>query len=449
MPEQEVTEIPLMVTQKLYFKEWDHIVEPECFNVTRILDVPDSFSVDKLNQALAVMYHAHYSLRTEFKHKEGEWHQVISTRDYPGILTYSFVVDSSEEQKKILEEYTETLQHGFDYGEAPLFRVAYLDFGNESQSKLVIVFNHMIVDGCSVSIFVKELVDIYGQIGQELPITIREEGDTLYRWAVELEKYAFSSRLKQEISYWKQLPWDKLLPIPYDRPDEQNNNFLYETASLCSTISEEDTKRLKHAFLKGFDADVETLILFALQEVIGDWSHSDYSFISAMGLGRDAVPEGRNIDLSNTLGFMAVVRKIFTKRTEGTLEEKLNYYIEETAKIPNHAYDYSIIDEYLYAGKFEEEEGTASTSITLNYRGEMNQKVLGSGFFLAENSTALGMNSENRMLVRSCKIMINGAIVENQITFTWVYFKNMHKKETIGKLVYQVQQILHSIAEIL
>ena len=449
MLEHEVTEIPLMVTQKLYFKEWDNVVEPECFNVTRILDVPDSFSIDKLNQALTVMYRSHYALRTEFICKDGEWHQMISFRDYPGVLTYNFVTDSLDDQKKILEEYAENLQHGFNYAEAPLFKVAYLNFGKGNQSKLIIVFSHMIVDGCSVSLFVKELVDIYGKIDKEIPIVVSEEADTLYRWAAELVKYAFSDQLKHEIAYWKQLPWDKLQPIPYDIPQEQNHNYLYESAVLCSVISKEDTKRIKHAFQKGYNADIETLILFALQEVICDWSHSEYSFISAMGLGRDAVPKGRNIDLSNTFGFMAIIRKIFTKRTCGTLEEKLNYYIEEIEKIPNRAYDYSIIDEYLYNGKFAEQEGTALTTITLNYRGEMNQKILGSGFFLAENSTAPGMNSENRMLGGTCKIMINGAVVGDQLTLTWIYFKNMHKKETIEELAQQVQQILHDIAKML
>lgn len=79
----------------------------------------------------------------------------------------------------------------------------------------------------------------------------------------------------------------------------------------------------------------------------------------------------------------------------------------------------------------------------------MNQKILGSGFFLAENSTAPGMNSENRMLGGTCKIMINGAVVGDQLTLTWIYFKNMHKKETIEELAQQVQQILHDIAKML
>lgn len=79
----------------------------------------------------------------------------------------------------------------------------------------------------------------------------------------------------------------------------------------------------------------------------------------------------------------------------------------------------------------------------------MNQKILGSGFYLAENSTAFGMNSENRMLGGSCKVMVNGAIVSEQLILTWVYFKNMHKKETIEKLAQQVQQILCDIANIL
>lgn len=447
--EHDVTEIPLMVTQKLYFKEWNNVVEPECFNVTRILDVPASFSVDKLNQALTVMYRSHYSLRAEFICKDGEWHQMISFRDYPGVITYNFVTDSIDEQKKIVEEYTENLQHGFNYAEAPLFKVAYLNFGKGNQSKVIIVFSHMIVDGYSVSLFVKELVDIYGKIDKEIPIAVSEEGDTLYKWSVELVKYAFSEQLKHEIAYWKQLPWDKLPPIPYDIPQEQNHNYLYESEAFCSVVSKEDTNRLKHAFQKGYNADIETLILFALQEVICDWSHSEYSFISAMGLGRDAVPKGRNIDLSNTFGFMAIIRKIFTKRICGTLEEKLNYYIGETEKIPNRAYGYSIIDEYLYNGEFSNQEGISLTNVTLNYRGEMNQKILGSGFYLAENSTAFGMNSENRMLGGSCKVMVNGAIVSEQLILTWVYFKNMHKKETIEKLAQQVQQILCDIANIL
>lgn len=442
-----ITEIPIMVTQKLYLNEWDNMVEPEYFNITRILDVPEKFSVDKLNQALTVMYKSHYCLRTEFVRQNEEWHQIISSKDFPGVTTYNFVVDSENQQKQILEEYTEKLQHGFKFDEAPLFKVVYLNFGSGSKSKLIVVFSHMIVDGYTVSMFVKEMADIYGQIKNNIQISVRNEGKSLYWWATELVKYSYSDSIKEELKYWKNLPWSKLVPIPYDYPENQNNNFLYESAVINCIMDEQDTRKLKNALKSGLA--VETLILFALQEAVGEWSGSEYIFLSAMGLGRDVILNGHGIDLTNTFGFMAITRKIFTKRIKGDLMKRLKHYIDEISQIPNHAYGYSIIDEYLYNGRLTQDEGMAFTNIGLNYRGEMNQKVLGSGFYLAENSTAVGMNSKNRMLGGSCKIMVNGAIIENHIMLTWVYFKNMHKKKTIKFLADHVQNILHDIAEML
>ena len=60
-------------------------------------------------------------------------------------------------------------QHGFDLSKAPLLRLALLRFG-ESEYEFVLSFHHVLLDGWSLALVLKEVVDTYGE-----PSVAREE----------------------------------------------------------------------------------------------------------------------------------------------------------------------------------------------------------------------------------------------------------------------------------
>ena len=124
---------------------------PKLFRLEKLLDI------DKLEDALEKLIHRHEILRTSFHEKNGELYQLIHD-------SCDIAIQESNVSGDIYEEVQKRIRP-FKLSEVPLFRLE-LIHGNQNEY-LFIDMHHIIVDGFSAVIMLRELLDLY--FDKELP----------------------------------------------------------------------------------------------------------------------------------------------------------------------------------------------------------------------------------------------------------------------------------------
>jgi amino acid adenylation domain-containing protein/thioester reductase-like protein len=114
---------------------------------------------ERLGQAIDKLVERHPALRTSFVMSGGDVRQKISA----GVrLKKTFKVVEEQAIDQAIADFI----HKFDLGEAPLLRVALLEI-KQDRHMLVLDAHHIVVDGVSVVVLIKELMKLYEN--EELP----------------------------------------------------------------------------------------------------------------------------------------------------------------------------------------------------------------------------------------------------------------------------------------
>ncbi len=204
------------------------------YNIPIVIDFKGCIDLSILQKCLNEIVRRHEVLRTSFKLIDGQPVQVINP-DVALTLTIEDLRSLSESQRSsaAVNFATELVQQPFDLSTASLLRGKVLQI-SEKNYHLIIVLHHIIADGWSIGIFIKELIELYetysqGKLPQlpQLPIQYRD----FVNWE---RKWIDSERTQRLLTYWKQKLQGQLpvLNLPTDRPRPPVQTFKGAKAKL-------------------------------------------------------------------------------------------------------------------------------------------------------------------------------------------------------------------------
>ncbi|MEP0859278.1 amino acid adenylation domain-containing protein [Trichocoleus sp. DQ-U1] len=211
---------------------------PIAVRLTGRLDVP------VLVRSIHEIIRRHEILRTSFAVVEGEPVQAISgescvTLNLPEVDLRQ--LPDAERQAQAQQFAIAEAQMPFDLAQPPLFRAKLLHLTAE-ESMLLLTLHHIVADGWSVKVFVRELTALYEAFSTgkpsplaELPIQYVDYVDWQQRW--------FSGeRLETHLNYWKQQLGGELpvLELPTDRARSPIQTFrgAQQTLVLPKALTE-------------------------------------------------------------------------------------------------------------------------------------------------------------------------------------------------------------------
>ncbi|MDF5723734.1 MAG: amino acid adenylation domain-containing protein [Rhizonema sp. PD37] len=215
------------------------------YKVPNLWQLTGFLQVAALEQAIAQIVQRHEVLRTTFAIVDGSPVQVIN----PNLTVTLPVIDLEhlpvEEQfSEVRQLVTKEAQRPFDLANDPLLRLLLLRLSNESHM-LLLVMHHIVCDGWSMGIFVRELSTLYtafyaGELSP-LPKLPVQYADFAYWQRQWLSGEVYEAKL----NYWQQqlaeIP--PLLELPTDRPRPPVQTFR-GSAEYCE-INRELTQKLK------------------------------------------------------------------------------------------------------------------------------------------------------------------------------------------------------------
>ncbi|MBE9089427.1 amino acid adenylation domain-containing protein [Microcystis aeruginosa LEGE 11464] len=196
------------------------------YNMTGALSLSGSLQVEALKQALGSIIQRHEPLRTRFQTVDGVPVQVIDPQPIWELTMVNLTGKETEAEKLAYRES----QTPFDLTKSPLLRVTLLKLQPEKHI-LLINMHHIISDGWSIGVFIRELSHLYGAFvaGKEptLPTLPIQYAD----FAVWQREWLQGKVLAAQLEYWKRqlAAAPPLLELPTDRPRPAIQTFQGKT----------------------------------------------------------------------------------------------------------------------------------------------------------------------------------------------------------------------------
>ncbi len=211
--------LPLSYTQqRLWFLDQ---LEPgsSAYNIPAAVRFTGALNTEAFTQSLNEIVRRHESLRTSFGAVNGQPIQVIAPAQ-PITLVVTDLCGLSDDQREAEARRlaADEARQPFDLARGPLLRLRLLKMGEEEHIALV-TMHHIISDGWSLGIFIRESAALYEAFAggrrsplSELPIQYSD----FACWQQEL---LYGEELQTQLFYWKrQLAGLPVLELPTDRP---------------------------------------------------------------------------------------------------------------------------------------------------------------------------------------------------------------------------------------
>jgi acyl carrier protein len=214
------------------------------YNIPVALRLEGTLHQNALAQSLQALVERHESLRTVFPTVNGT--PVLQLESE--ILELSVIrlqdLPSSEQEIEIQKLINEDAQKPFDLGKGPLFRTTLFRLDSHSHV-LLLNMHHIISDGWSLGVFIRELGILYDAFSNDKPSPLAPLPIQYVDFAHWQRQWISGEVLEKQLNYWKQqiAGAPPLLELPTDWPRPSVQRFRGATKPL--QITSELTEQLK------------------------------------------------------------------------------------------------------------------------------------------------------------------------------------------------------------
>jgi amino acid adenylation domain-containing protein/non-ribosomal peptide synthase protein (TIGR01720 family) len=183
------------------------------------LRIPGPVDAEALELALADLSDRHETLRTTFEDVGGEGRQLVhpAGQAVPLLRTDLTHLAGREREARLREVLAEDGGHVFDLRRGPLFRARLIRLaGNEHV--LTFCLHHIVTDGRSAGILVRDLAALYRARREGVPAGLPEKPLGFADFAVRQRRW-WDTEGSRRLAYWKErLDGLEPLSLPTDRP---------------------------------------------------------------------------------------------------------------------------------------------------------------------------------------------------------------------------------------
>ena len=196
-------------------------VEPghPSYNIPSAARITGSFDLAVAQQVVNEIVRRHDVLRTTFAAVNGKPVQIIAPRlNLPLSVIELQAVSESQREEKVKSLALEEARRPFDLAQGPLLRVTLLRLAVE-EHVLLVTMHHIISDGWSGAVFIREAVALYQAFAMGAPSPLPELPLQYADYVIWQRQWLKDEVLETQLGYWKrQLAGLPLLELPTDRP---------------------------------------------------------------------------------------------------------------------------------------------------------------------------------------------------------------------------------------
>lgn len=218
---------PLSPSQNRFYFLHSLNVDDKSYNITNAFEIKGKLDPDRLNMVVEKLIQRHGCLRTGFfLHNEVPVQRIFKSVEF----SISFVESTFSQ----LQGAVKSLIHSFQLDQPPLFRVGVVKI-EENRNYLVFDIHHIIVDGLSLEILIKDFIALYNDdVLQPLKIQYSD-------YACWLNHQIKNGRIQRKKDFWYEQFAESIpkiqLPLDYTRPSVKSNRGASIKFDLDKSIS--------------------------------------------------------------------------------------------------------------------------------------------------------------------------------------------------------------------
>jgi thioesterase domain-containing protein/acyl carrier protein len=202
------------------------------FNMPLALRLNGNLDTVALQQTLNDIVSRHEVLRTTFFKNNGKLVQVIAPEQSLHLeeIDLSDLIECENEANRLMVAEAHIT---FDLAVGPLFKAKLIRLGAEEHI-LLLTLHHIICDGWSNGVLVREIGEIYDAFSHGRPSPYGELPIQYADFATWQQEWLSSDRFEEQLAYWKQHLGNELpfLEIPSDFPRNKNRTSFGAIESL-------------------------------------------------------------------------------------------------------------------------------------------------------------------------------------------------------------------------
>lgn len=285
------------------------------YNIVRAENIFGEINVERLEMAFRELIKRHEALRTSFHLINGEINQKIHDE-------VEFALDYLELQGKEIDHIIKRFNKPFELKKAPLIRIGILQI-NQNNHILIINIHHIIADGISMGIIMKEVSMLYEKKElNKIELNYKDYSE----WRTKLEKSDF---IKNQQDYWVNMFKNNIplleMPLDYPRP----NVKVLRGDCVYFTAGEHLTDKLNKFALEN-NVTLFMVLLTAYNLLLAKYTSQEDIIIGTPIAGRNY------LDLTNIVG---VFINTLAMRNYPNSNKSVKDFLSEVRKNCIEAYD--------------------------------------------------------------------------------------------------------------
>ncbi|MGP3954308.1 condensation domain-containing protein, partial [Streptomyces sp. 7N604] len=184
-------------------------------------------------------------------------------------------------------------------------QVVWFDAGPDIPGRLLILLNHLVVDGVSWRVLVPDLAEAYTELAADREVALEPVPTSFRHWARTLQAEAASRPRLAELPAWTQV-LDGADPLLTPRPVDPGRDLGATVRQLSVKVPTEVTSALLTSVPTAFHAGVDDVLLTGLTAAVVEWRRRQGQYTAGILLdleGHGRVPLAEGMDLTRTAGW--------------------------------------------------------------------------------------------------------------------------------------------------
>lgn len=255
------------------------------YNMASALALRGPVRIDLLQKTFSAIVQRHESLRTRFVEQDGATSQIIDDGSDWALTVHDLSsIEVMAQEVAVQQALDQEVLTPYSLASGPLFRVQVIK-RSDDEHVLVVGMHHIVSDGWSMEILVKELVTLYVSFAAGLPDPMPPLSVQYADFAAWQHQWMNSDGLKKQLDYWHETlaGAPPVLALPTDRPRQANPRN--HGAVLQRSIDRGLGSEINH-FCQRHELTPFMLFLGAWQLLLGRYAHSEDVIVGSPIAGR-------------------------------------------------------------------------------------------------------------------------------------------------------------------
>ncbi|MFC9789364.1 amino acid adenylation domain-containing protein [Rhodococcus sp. NPDC127528] len=345
------------------------------FHQSVLVRTPAGLAESAIRDALAALLDRHPSLRARLVRGE-HWTLEVTEPGVPdaGELLRAIALPDGSDLAVEVSRETSSAAARLEPDAGVMLQAVWFDGGESGPGRLLLVVNHLVVDGVSWRVLLEDLARAGSASTAGAPIDLPPTGTSLRRWSQLLVERARGGAFDDELDYWRSVARPDVAQLG-TRALDPVLDVCGAAESLTVDLAPELTGPLLSSVPAAFGGHVNDVLLTALSAALASWDGNTSVVVDLEGHGREEEAAGRPVDLGRTVGWFTSLYPVRLDvgrrdpRDPAALASALKAVKEQLRAVPGNGIGYGALRYLTHTGA--DLALAADPQVLFNYLGRV------------------------------------------------------------------------------